>query len=111
MSVLPLTLRISGTSPGVVGVVDPARHPDLAGERRVAGLDREAELVVGVLRVGIGEEVARAVLDSLVDRQQHQGSVAGAELEEQPVEPGLVCRGPGSARSDFCSVRVSTAAR
>ena len=72
---------------GVVGVV-LAGHPDLAGERRVAGLGGEPELVVGVLRVGVGEEVARAVLDALVDRQQHQGAVAGAELEEQPVKAG-----------------------
>ena len=89
---------------GVVGVV-LLRHADLAGEGRVTGLGGEPELVVGVLGGGVGEEVARAVLDALVDRQQHQGSVARAELEQQPVQAGRL---PGGrvASSDFCSVRL-----
>ncbi len=72
---------------GVVGVV-LARHADLAGEGRVAGLGGEPELVVGVLGGRVGEEVARAVLDPLVDRQQHQGAVARSELEQQAAQAG-----------------------
>ena len=79
---------------GVVGVV-LGRHADLAGEGRVARLGGEAELVVGVLRRRVGEEVARAVLDALVDRQQHQGAVAGAELEEQAPQAGSFAGGQG----------------
>lgn len=45
------------------------------------------------------------MLDALVDRQQHQGSVAGAELVEKPVESGLL-PGGSTARRDFCSDRA-----
>jgi hypothetical protein len=71
---------------GVVGVVLLGK-PDLTGERRVAGLGREPELVLGVLGGGVREEVARPVLDPLVDREQEQGSLAGTELEQKPAQP------------------------
>ncbi|MFI5026901.1 MAG: hypothetical protein ACHQCI_09175, partial [Solirubrobacterales bacterium] len=61
-----------------------AAEADLAGDRRVAGRGGEAEMVHGVLGGGFREEVAGAVLDPLVDRQQHQGPVAGAVVEQQP---------------------------
>ena len=79
---------------GVVGVV-LLGEPDLAGDRRVAGLGGEAELVLGVLGGRVGEEVARAVLDPLVDRQQQQRPVAGPELEQQPAQAGALARGEG----------------
>src|SRR4029077_11212488 len=69
------------------------RHADLAGKRRVAGLGGEPELVVGVLRGRVGGEVPRAVLDALVDRQQHQGAVARAELVKKAVQAGAFAGG------------------
>ena len=77
---------------GVVGVV-LLGHADLAGEGRVTGFGGELELVLRILRGRVGEEVARPVLDALVDRQQHQGPVTRAELEEQPVKPGALAGG------------------
>ena len=53
------------------------------------------ELVLGVLRGRVREEVARAVLDPLVDRQQQQGPVAGAELEQQAAQAGALAGGEG----------------
>ena len=53
------------------------------------------ELVLRVLGRGVREEVARAVLDALVDRQQQQRSLAGAELEEQAVQAGALARREG----------------
>ena len=79
---------------GVVGVV-LLGEADLAGDRRVAGLGREPELVLGVLRGRVGEEVARAVLDPLVDRQQQQRPVAGPELEQQPAQAGALAGAEG----------------
>jgi hypothetical protein len=53
------------------------------------------ELVLGVLGRRVGEEVARAVLDPLVDRQQQQGSVARPELEQEAAQAGALAGGEG----------------
>ena len=94
MSVLRVDLQDQRHLARVVGVV-LGRQADLAGDRRVAGLGGEVELVLGVLRGRVGEEVARAVLDSLVDRQEQQRAVAGAELEQQAAKAGALARREG----------------
>src|SRR5262249_49363338 len=63
------------------------RQADLAGDRRIPRLRRQAELVLGVLGGRVREEVLGAMLDSLVDREQHQGPVAGPVVEQEPAQP------------------------
>jgi hypothetical protein len=56
------------------------------------------ELVLGVLRGRVGEEVARTVLDALVDRKQEERPVAGAELEQQAPQASPLTGGEGGEK-------------
>jgi hypothetical protein len=79
---LRVQLQQQGDLAGIVRVV-LARHAVAAGDPGVAGLGGEPELIFGVFRGRVREEVAGAVLDALVDRQEEKCALAGAELVKQ----------------------------
>src|SRR6266508_3183530 len=85
----PVQLQQQGNLAGVVPE-ELLRVADLDGQAVEAALDRQLDDVARVARDRVVEEVARAVLETLVVGQEHGGAVLQAVLVQDPVQPRLL---------------------